>query len=116
MSSLRIQIRDEPILPPRIDESGLDPIRDVGRFVRRDEFDSREALLDTIDEFQAVIVRTLDVNRSFVERPTNLRVVAKHGAGLDNVDVDAATEHGVVVLTHRRRTPDPSRNTPSRSF
>jgi D-3-phosphoglycerate dehydrogenase len=45
----------------------------------------------------AVIVRNLPVDASVLEAAMRLKVIAKHGAGYDNIDVAAATAYGIVV-------------------
>jgi hypothetical protein len=45
----------------------------------------------------AFLVRTCTVSRRVIEATPGLRIIARHGSGVDSVDVAAATEHGVVV-------------------
>lgn len=47
----------------------------------------------------AVIVRRRRVGGSELERAPSLKVIAKHGVGLDNIDLDAARSRGVVVVS-----------------
>ncbi|MCP3973272.1 MAG: phosphoglycerate dehydrogenase [bacterium] len=57
-----------------------------------------EVLLDIIDRYEAVIVRsatTLDAG--LIEAATRLVVVGRAGVGVDNIAVDAATRRGVIV-------------------
>ena len=46
----------------------------------------------------AAIVRLFQVTRSDLEQPNQLKVIAKHGVGVDNIDVNAATENGIPVV------------------
>lgn len=48
-------------------------------------------------EADAVIVRVFTVTNSDFSKPNRLKIVVKHGVGLDNVDVEAATRNGVLV-------------------
>ncbi len=58
-----------------------------------------EELAGRIGEFDAVIIRSAHrMTRELLERAPNLRIVARAGAGVDNIDLDAATERGVLVL------------------
>jgi D-3-phosphoglycerate dehydrogenase len=50
-------------------------------------------------EAQAVLARVGAVTRRVIEAAPHLRIVARHGVGVDSVDLDAATERGVVVTT-----------------
>lgn len=47
---------------------------------------------------QAVVTRVEQITRRVIESCASLRVVAQHGVGLDNIDVQAASENGVMVL------------------
>jgi D-3-phosphoglycerate dehydrogenase len=60
---------------------------------------SEEELLPQIKDVVAMVVRSeTKVTRRVIEAASGLRVVGRAGVGIDNVDVDAATEHGVVVM------------------
>src|SRR6267142_4093273 len=60
---------------------------------------SREKLLEIISEMDGVVVRSAtNIDREFIEKGSRLKVVGRAGVGVDNVDVDAATEHGVLVM------------------
>jgi D-3-phosphoglycerate dehydrogenase / 2-oxoglutarate reductase len=59
---------------------------------------SHEEMLAVIPEYQGIIVRSETlVNRDFLQAARNLRVVGRAGSGLDNIDVSAATQQGVIV-------------------
>ncbi len=58
-----------------------------------------EELLPIVQDVVAMVVRSeTKVTRKVIEAASCLRVVGRAGVGVDNVDVDAATEHGVVVM------------------
>src|SRR6266566_3654813 len=60
---------------------------------------SEAELLPIVGEVEAMVVRSeTKVTRKVMEAAPNLRVVGRAGVGVDNVDVDAATQHGVVVM------------------
>ena len=60
---------------------------------------SPEELADAIPAYDALVVRSATkVTADIIERGENLKVVGRAGIGLDNVDVDAATRHGVLVV------------------
>jgi len=48
--------------------------------------------------FDAVISRTLALTSEMIATAPALRVIARHGVGHNNVDVDAATQRGIPVL------------------
>ena len=56
-------------------------------------------LLKMIPEFSALVVRSeTKVTAAVLEAATHLKVVGRAGVGVDNVDVDAATKRGVIVM------------------
>jgi D-3-phosphoglycerate dehydrogenase len=46
----------------------------------------------------AIILRIGNVNRDIIEKNSKLKVVAKHGVGVDEIDVEAATENNIPVV------------------
>lgn len=64
---------------------------------------SREELLNIIDQYDALIVRSVtQVNEELISRATRLKVVGRAGNGIDNIDVESCTRHGIIVAN----TPD----------
>src|SRR5688572_27177481 len=60
---------------------------------------SETELIPIVKDVVAMVVRSeTKVTRKVIEAATELRVVGRAGVGVDNVDVPAATEHGVVVM------------------
>jgi D-3-phosphoglycerate dehydrogenase len=60
---------------------------------------ARDRLLEIIGEYDGMITRSLTaVDRELIERALKLRVIARAGVGVDNIDIDAATEHGILVV------------------
>ncbi|NLP39180.1 MAG: phosphoglycerate dehydrogenase [Corynebacterium pollutisoli] len=56
-------------------------------------------LLAAVPEADALLVRSATtVTREVLESAPNLKIVGRAGVGLDNVDIDAATERGVMVV------------------
>ena len=60
---------------------------------------SPEELLETIPPFDAIVVRSATkVKKEVIEKGTNLKVIARAGVGLDNVDKKAAEEKKIKVV------------------
>lgn len=58
-----------------------------------------EELLDLIGEVEGLIIRSATkVTKEVIERAKKLRVIGRAGTGLDNVDLQAANEKGIVVM------------------
>ena len=60
---------------------------------------SEAELLPLVADAVAMVVRSeTKVTNKVIEAAPKLRVVGRAGVGVDNVDVEAATQHGVVVM------------------
>jgi len=60
---------------------------------------SEAELLPVVKEAEAMVVRSeTKVTRKIMEAAPKLRVVGRAGVGVDNVDVDAATQRGIIVM------------------
>jgi D-3-phosphoglycerate dehydrogenase len=60
-------------------------------------------LLQMIADFDAIVVRSpTRVTAEVIERGTRLRFIGRAGVGVDNIDLDAATRRGIVVLNSPR--------------
>ena len=67
--------------------------------VRYTDGGDRELLLPALADVDAVIVRSAtQIDADAIAAARRLRVVARAGVGLDNIDVDAATKAGVMVV------------------
>jgi len=59
----------------------------------------RASLLDAVPDCEALLIRSATtVDAEVIAAARNLRVIARAGVGLDNVDVRAATQAGVMVV------------------
>lgn len=59
---------------------------------------SDECIKKEIVDCDAVIVRNFPFTKEMILAGKNLKVIARHGVGLDNIDVKAATELGIQVV------------------
>ncbi|GIU96347.1 MAG: D-3-phosphoglycerate dehydrogenase [Actinomycetota bacterium] len=81
-----------------LSEQGLELLRrDFQVDVRLDL--ASQGLAEAIGDYHALIIRSATrVTADVLERAGELRVIARAGIGLDNVDLDAATRRGVMVV------------------
>ena len=59
---------------------------------------SEEELIESAKECDAIIVGVEKITESVIQASDRLKVIAKHGAGVDNIDVRAASGRGIVVI------------------
>ena len=83
----------------------VQPIHERGVQVFDDRFDVRVAsdpsvatVIKEIKGVEGVVVRTAPFTREIIEAADALKVIGRHGVGVDNIDVKAATEKGIVVV------------------
>ena len=81
-----------------IAEEGIEALRahvevDVRLGLGRDE------LIAAIGDYEAIVVRSeTKVSAEVIEAGRKLQVIGRAGVGVDNIDVDAATRRGIVVV------------------
>ena len=63
-----------------------------------EKYASKELLLEAVADADALIIRSDKVDAEVLDAAKELKIVVRAGAGYDNVDLAAATEHGVVVM------------------
>ena len=83
-----------------LEKTGVDQLRSASGMIvdERPSIDAAE-LMDIIDGYEALIVRSKTrVTAELIDRAANLRVVGRAGTGVDNIDVSAATQRGIVVM------------------
>jgi len=60
---------------------------------------SEDELAEIVGEHDAMIVRSgVTVTAKVLEKPGNLKVIARAGVGVDNIDLEAATQQGILVV------------------
>ena len=61
---------------------------------------SQEELVARIKEFDAIVVGMEEkISEPVLDVAAKLKIVAKHGAGVDNIDIPAATKKGIPVVS-----------------
>lgn len=87
------------LVTERIAETGLDKLRAAGHEVDVNLDLTPDQLLEAVRGAHALIVRSATtVSADVIAAGVGLVVIGRAGIGLDNVDVDAATRHGVMVV------------------
>lgn len=87
------------LVTEKIAEGGLQRLRDAGHEVDVRLDTTAETLPGVVAGAHALIIRSATkVTRDVLEAGTDLVVVGRAGIGLDNVDVEAATRQGVMVV------------------
>jgi D-3-phosphoglycerate dehydrogenase len=81
-----------------IAEPGLNRLREAGHTVETAYDVEDEALLSAVTDANALVVRSgTEVTETVFDAAPDLTIVGRAGIGVDNIDIDAATAHGVIV-------------------
>ncbi len=83
-----------------LSEEGLNILREVKEFEVDVKTDLKpEVLKEAILDYDALIVRSATkVTKDVLSKVTKLKVIGRAGVGLDNVDLEAATQKGIIVM------------------
>ena len=63
-----------------------------------EKYTDKAMLLDSVSDVDALIVRSDKITSEVIEAAKNLKIVVRAGAGYDNVDLEASSNHNVVVM------------------
>lgn len=86
------------LLPEKLSEEGIALISDQFTVVKKLDL-TPETLLEEIPNHDAIIIRSgTKMTREVIEAATKLKVIGRAGVGVDNIDIPAATERGVMVV------------------
>jgi Phosphoglycerate dehydrogenase and related dehydrogenases len=87
------------VLDP-VSQDGIQALIDNDNFrVTRQEGLSEAQIIDIIHDFDAAIVRSqTKITERIIQHAKKLKMIARAGVGVDNIDIDAATKHGVIVV------------------
>jgi len=87
------------LISDALSEEGIQILKEAGLEVIYKPGLPPEELKKEIAEVDALIIRSgTKVTREIIEAAKNLKVIGRAGTGLDNVDLQAANERGIVVM------------------
>ncbi|MCY8400563.1 phosphoglycerate dehydrogenase [Bacillus haynesii] len=85
------------LVSDKMSSDGLKPLMEAD-FIEIVEKNVAEAE-DELHTFDALLVRSATkVTEELFKKMTSLKIVARAGVGVDNIDIDEATKHGVIVV------------------
>lgn len=86
------------LIADKLAQSTVDALGDAVE-VRWVDGPNRPELLAAVPEADALLVRSATtVDKEVLDAASKLKIVGRAGVGLDNVDIPAATEAGVMVV------------------
>ena len=66
--------------------------------VKLEKYEAQADFVAAVADAEAIIIRSDKVTAEVIAAAPKLKIVVRAGAGYDNVDLEAATKHGVVVM------------------
>ena len=86
------------LITDKINESAGDLIKGVAEVDFLPTM-SEDELVEKIAEYDALMVRSqTKVTAKIIEAGKNLKIIGRAGVGVDNIDIDAATQKGIIVV------------------
>lgn len=87
------------LVSDNISDKGIELMKKAGLKVDVKTGLSHDELKEIIGDYHGLVIRSATkVTAEIIEAAKNLRVIGRAGSGLDNVDKEAATKRGIVVM------------------
>jgi D-3-phosphoglycerate dehydrogenase len=97
LSKAKTIMRKEVLLVQPIHQSGISLLEQEVQVIQATDT-SAETVRREIKGVHGAIVRTAPLTREIIESSDKLRVIARHGVGVDDIDLQTATKRKIVVL------------------
>lgn len=87
----------EILIPEQVSRVGIDYLTERGYSVNPGIGYSEEDIKKEIVNCDGVLTRICPLNKEVLKFAKKLKVISKHGIGVDNIDIDYCTENGIQV-------------------
>lgn len=94
------------LVPQPVAQEAVEDLEKYGYVVKMGRGAGEEDLIRDVGDCDAILLRTAPCTRAVLEAGRKLKIVARHGAGYNNIDLEAASERGIWVTN----TPDATTN------
>ncbi|WP_456378884.1 2-hydroxyacid dehydrogenase [Lutibacter sp.] len=79
----------------------------LGCICDEDYTSSKQQVEEKINNYEGVVIRSrFNIDKQFIDKATNLKFIARVGAGLESIDVEYATQKGIQLIS----APEGNRN------
>lgn len=95
---MKILVFTEKPFAPAAVKAITDTVNASGNDIEVVEGGSRADLIEAVKNAEGLIVRSDKIDEAVIEAAPKLKVIVRAGAGYDNIDLDAATRHGICVM------------------
>jgi D-3-phosphoglycerate dehydrogenase len=87
------------LISDSVNQKSIEILKSAGYDVTYKTDFSREELLNIISDYNALIVRSATkVDSELISRMSSMEVIGRAGAGVDNIDLNAASKRGILVM------------------
>jgi len=87
------------LITDSVSEKGVEILKEAGIKVDINTGLSEDEVASIIGDYDALIVRSqTKVTRKILDKASSLKIIGRAGVGVDNIDMDAATEKGIIVV------------------
>jgi D-3-phosphoglycerate dehydrogenase len=94
-----MQVEGKVIVCDAIDEIGITILKKAGLEVDYKPEIGPDELLTTVGEFNVIIVRSRTrITKKIIDAAPNVKIIARVGVGLDNIDTEYAESKGIKVI------------------
>lgn len=86
------------LITDSVSEKGVKLMQEAGMEVDQKVGISEDEIVAIIENYDALVVRSqTKVTKKIIDAGISLKVIGRCGVGVDNIDVAAATEKGIIV-------------------
>jgi D-3-phosphoglycerate dehydrogenase len=101
IKELNVEPSKRVLLPQPIEAEAVKALEKAGVGMVLAEYPSPETVRPLLDGVQGLILRTgIKITQDLMDLADDLQVISRTGGGLDNVDVDAATDRNIIVTSN----------------
>lgn len=86
------------LIPEDVSAKGKDYLRERGYEIKMGRGSGEDTITQDVVDCDAILVRNAHYTRRIMEAGKKLKVIARHGTGVDNIDLEAASELGIQVV------------------
>ena len=95
---MKILVFTEKPFAPKAVKAIENTINASGNEMKLVEMGTRQDLLEAVADVEGLIVRSDKIDAEVMDHAPKLKVIVRAGAGYDNIDLEAATNHGICVM------------------
>ena len=93
-----MHMKHQILVPEVVAESGLNLLQEHGLQIKQTSSIRKEDLIADLKDCDGVIMRVARLDADVLSANPQLKVIGKHGVGVDSIDLDYCRTHGIVVV------------------